>query len=54
MKRKAFHLPEELFDWANRYVALKEIRGPKGNISLSELIRRLLEEEKKKDEKGQS
>lgn len=45
------YLPEELFDWANDYVARKRIRGPKGNISFSELLRRLLEKERKKDVK---
>lgn len=51
MKRKAFHISNELFKWATDYVARKQIRGPQGNISFSELVRQLLKTEKEKEEK---
>lgn len=51
MKRKVFQLDDDLLAWVNDYVARKQIRGPQGNISASELIRRLLEKERKKDVK---
>lgn len=51
MTRRIFHVSEKTWNWAIDYVGRKRIRGPKGNISVSELIRRLLSAEMIKDKK---
>ena len=51
MIRKSFFISKELYEWAVGYIGRKGIKGPRGNISFAELIRRLLKKEKERDER---
>jgi len=49
MKLFSFFMSEDLKKWALDYVARKQIRSSRNNPSVGELIRRLLEEERERD-----
>lgn len=51
MKFFGFNISDDLKEWAFKYVAKKQIRGPKSTPSVGELIRRLLKQEMEKDKK---
>jgi predicted CopG family antitoxin len=52
MRLSSFMIPDDLREWALEYVTRKQIKGRNNAYSLSELIRRLLEEERRKDEEA--